>query len=233
MIIKLISVIIPCFNEDKTIEIIVEKVQKYKSHPLEIIIVDDCSIDNTPLIIQKFVSIYPNIKTFRHNINQGKGAAVCTGIKHATGDVIIIQDADLEYDPYDYTALIEPFLKTDADVVYGTRFKGASYTRLHFFWHYLANKILTIMTNVVTNLNMSDMETGYKLFKTEIVKNLIFKEKSFGIEPEITIKLAKKKYIFYEVPISYNGRSYDQGKKITLKDAFIAIYCIFRYRWFS
>ena len=233
MIIKLISVIIPCFNEEKTIEIIVEKVQKYKNHPLEIIIVDDCSIDSTALIIQKIVSIYPNIKTFRHNINQGKGAAVCTGIKHAIGDVIIIQDADLEYDPYDYTALIEPFLKTDADVVYGTRFKGASYTRLHFFWHYLANKILTTMTNVVTNLNMSDMETGYKLFKTEIVKNLILEEKSFGIEPEITIKLAKKKYIFYEVPISYNGRSYKQGKKITLKDAFIAIYCIFRYRWFS
>ena len=233
MIIKLITVIIPCFNEEKTIEIIVEKVQKYKNHPLEIIIVDDCSIDSTPLIIQKIVGIYPNIKTFRHNINQGKGAAVCKGIKHAIGDVIIIQDADLEYDPYDYTALIEPFLKTDADVVYGTRFKGASYTRLHFFWHYLANKILTTMTNVVTNLNMSDMETGYKLFKTEIVKNLIFKEKSFGIEPEITIKLAKKKYIFYEVPISYNGRSYDQGKKITLKDAFIAIYCIFRYRWFN
>ena len=233
MIIKLITIIIPCFNEDKTIEIIVEKVQKYKNHPLEIIIVDDCSIDNTVLIIQKIVSIYPNIKTFRHNINQGKGAAVCTGIKHAIGDVIIIQDADLEYDPNDYTALIEPFLKTDADVVYGTRFKGASYTRLHFFWHYLANKILTTMTNVVTNLNMSDMETGYKLFKTEIVKNLILKEKSFGIEPEITIKLAKKKYIFYEVPISYNGRSYDQGKKITLKDAFIALYCIFRYRWFS
>lgn len=233
MIIKLISVIIPCFNEDKTIEIIVEKVQKYKNHPLEIIIVDDCSIDNTALIIQKIISIYPNIKTFRHNINQGKGAAVCTGIKHATGDVIIIQDADLEYDPYDYTALIEPFLKTDADVVYGTRFKGSSYTRLHFFWHYLANKILTTITNIVTNLNMSDMETGYKVFKTEIVKNLILKEKSFGIEPEITVKLAKKKYIFYEVPISYNGRSYEQGKKITLKDAFIAIYCIFRYRWFS
>jgi len=233
MIIKLITVIIPCFNEEKTIEIIVEKVQKYKNHPLEIIIVDDCSIDSTALIIQKIVDIYPNIKTFRHNINQGKGAAVCTGIKHAIGDVIIIQDADLEYDPYDYTALIEPFLKTDADVVYGTRFKGASYTRLHFFWHYLANKILTTMTNVATNLNMSDMETGYKLFKTEIVKNLILKEKSFGIEPEITIKLAKKKYIFYEVPISYNGRSYDQGKKITLKDAFIAIYCIFRYRWFN
>ena len=233
MIIKLITVIIPCFNEDKTIEIIVEKVQKYKNHPFEIIIVDDCSTDNTALIIQKIVGIYPNIKTFRHNINQGKGAAVCTGIKHAIGDVIIIQDADLEYDPNDYTALIEPFLKTDADVVYGTRFKGASYTRLHFFWHYLANKILTTMTNLVTNLNMSDMETGYKLFKTEIVKNLILKEKSFGIEPEITIKLAKKKYIFYEVPISYNGRSYDQGKKITLKDAFIAIYCIFRYRWFN
>ena len=233
MIIKLITVIIPCFNEDKTIEIIVEKVQKYKNHPIEIIIVDDCSTDNTALIIQKIVSIYPNIKTFRQNINQGKGAAVCKGIKYATGDVIIIQDADLEYDPYDYTALIEPFLKTDADVVYGTRFKGSSYTRLHFFWHYLANKILTTITNIVTNLNMSDMETGYKVFKTEIVKNLILKEKSFGIEPEITVKLAKKKYIFYEVPISYNGRSYDQGKKITLKDAFIAIYCIFRYRLFS
>ena len=233
MIIKLITVIIPCFNEEKTIEIIIEKVQKYQNHPLEIIIVDDCSIDNTALIIQKIVSIYPNIKTFRQNINQGKGAAVCKGIKYATGDVIIIQDADLEYDPYDYTALIEPFLKTDADVVYGTRFKGASYTRLHFFWHYLANKILTTMTNLVTNLNMSDMETGYKLFRTEIVKNLVLKEKSFGIEPEITIKLAKKGYVFYEVPISYNGRSYEQGKKITFLDAFRAIYCIFKYKLFS
>ena len=233
MIIKLITVIIPCFNEEKTIEIIVEKVQKYQNHPLEIIIVDDCSIDNTALIIQKIVSIYPNIKTFRHNINQGKGSAVCTGIKHAIGDVIIIQDADLEYDPYDYTALIEPFLKTDADVVYGTRFKGGKYVRLHFFWHYLANKILTIITNIVTNLNMSDMETGYKVFKSHIIKNIKLNENSFGIEPEITIKLAKKKYIFYEVPISYNGRSYEQGKKITLKDAFIAIYCIFRYRWFD
>ena len=233
MIIKLISVIIPCFNEDKTIEIIVEKIQKYKNHPLEIIIVDDCSADKTPLIIQKIITTYPSIRTFRHNNNQGKGAAVCTGIKHATGDVIIIQDADLEYDPSDYQVLIEPFLKTDADVVYGTRFKGGGYTRLHFFWHYLANKILTTMTNVVTNLNMSDMETGYKVFKTEIVKNLILKEKSFGIEPEITIKLAKNKYIFYEVPISYYGRSYEEGKKITIKDAFIAIYCIFKYRFFE
>ena len=233
MNIKLITVIIPCFNEEKTIVEIFEKVQKYKDYPLDIIIVDDCSTDKTHSLIDKIIANYPNVRTFRHENNQGKGSAVCTGIKHAIGDIIIIQDADLEYDPSDYSVLIEPFLKTDADVVYGTRFKGGRYIRLHFYWHYLANMILTIMTNIVTNLNMSDMETGYKLFKTEVVKNLVLKEKSFGIEPEITVKLAKKKYIFYEVPISYYGRSYEEGKKITIKDAFVAIYCIFRYRFFN
>lgn len=233
MNIKLITVIIPCFNEEKTIEKILDKVQKYNDHPLEIIIVDDCSNDKTPSIIDKIIINTSNIKTIRHETNQGKGAAVCSGIKNATGDIIIIQDADLEYDPSEYRDLVEPFLKTDADVVYGTRFKGGRYIRLHFFWHYLANKILTILTNIVTNLNMSDMETGYKLFKTKVVKNLTLKEKSFGIEPEITVKLAKNKNIFYEVPISYYGRSYEEGKKITLKDAFVAIYCIFKYRWFD
>jgi glycosyltransferase involved in cell wall biosynthesis len=233
MNIKLITVIIPCFNEEKTIVEIFEKVQKYKDYPLDIIIVDDCSTDKTHSLIDKIIANYPNVRTFRHEKNQGKGSAVCTGIKHAIGDIIIIQDADLEYDPSDYSVLIEPFLKTDADVVYGTRFKGGRYIRLHFYWHYLANMILTTMTNIVTNLNMSDMETGYKLFKTEVVKNLVLKEKSFGIEPEITVKLAKKKYIFYEVPISYYGRSYEEGKKITIKDAFVAIYCIFRYRFFN
>jgi glycosyltransferase involved in cell wall biosynthesis len=233
MKIKLITIIIPCFNEEKTIVAIFEKVHKYKDYPLDIIIVDDCSTDKTHSLIDKIIANYPNVRTFRHENNQGKGSAVCTGIKHAIGDIIIIQDADLEYDPSDYSVLIEPFLKTDADVVYGTRFKGGRYIRLHFYWHYLANMILTIMTNIVTNLNMSDMETGYKLFKTEVVKNLVLKEKSFGIEPEITVKLAKKKYIFYEVPISYYGRSYEEGKKITIKDAFVAIYCIFRYRFFN
>lgn len=233
MIINLISIIIPCYNEEKTIEKIVKKVQAYTGYPLDVIIIDDCSNDNSPLQIQKIISNYTNIRTFRHDKNKGKGAAVSTGIKNAIGDLIIIQDADLEYDPKDYPILIEPFLKTDAEVVYGTRFKGSGYVRLHFFWHYIANKILTILTNIVTNLNMSDMETGYKVFKTSVVKNLILKEKSFGIEPEITIKLAKKKKIFYEVPISYYGRSYEDGKKITIKDALIAIYCIFKYRWFE
>jgi glycosyltransferase involved in cell wall biosynthesis len=233
MKIKLITIIIPCFNEEKTIEKIIEKVKKYNDHKLEIIIVDDCSTDKTSSIINKITINETNILILRHKTNQGKGAAVCTGIKHATGDIIIIQDADLEYDPSDYPVLVEPFLKTDADVVYGARFKGGGYVRLHFFWHYLANKILTIVTNIVTNLNMSDMETGYKVFKTKIVKNLTLKEKSFGIEPEITVKLAKNKNIFYEVPISYYGRSYEDGKKITIKDAFVAIYCIFRYRWFD
>ena len=146
---------------------------------------------------------------------------------------MLIQDADLEYDPSDYDKLILPFLEADADVVYGSRFLGGKYVRLHFFWHYVANKILTLITNIVTNLNMTDMETGYKLFKKKTIESITLKENSFSIEPEITVKLAKKGYSFYEVPISYKGRSYQEGKKITLKDAFIAIYCIIKYRFFD
>ena len=232
MLIKL-SVIIPCYNEEKTIFLIVEKIKKIKNLTTEIIIVDDCSTDTTSDVLKNISQVYPDIKIIRHEHNSGKGSAIQSGIKLVTGNIVLIQDADLEYDPNDYHNLLQPFIETDADVVYGTRFKGSSYTRLHFFWHYLANKILTTITNIVTNLNMSDMETGYKVFKSDIIKSLKLNENSFGIEPEITVKLAKKKYIFYEVPISYHGRSYEQGKKITLKDAFIAIYCIFRYRWFS
>lgn len=233
MNINLISIIIPCYNEEKTLKKIFIKVNEFNLFKKEIIIIDDCSSDQTQIIINQIINEYPNVKTFRHDFNKGKGGAVMTGIKNSNGDIILIQDADLEYDPSDYESLIEPFIKTDADVVYGTRFKGGGYVRLHFFWHYLANKILTTICNIVTNLNMSDMETGYKLFKSKIVKNLMLKENSFGIEPEITVKLAKKNYIFYEVPIKYNGRSYEEGKKITIWDAFVAIYCIFRYRFFD
>jgi len=228
-----LSIIIPCYNEEKTISLIVEKIKKIKSLTPEIIIVDDCSTDNTSDVVKKISQLYPDIKIVTHEKNLGKGAAIRSGIKLVTGNIVLLQDADLEYDPNDYHNLLQPFAETDADIVYGTRFKGGKYVRLHFFWHYLANKILTFITNIVTNLNMSDMETGYKVFKSDVIKNIKLNENSFGIEPEITVKLAKKKYIFYEVPITYNGRSYEQGKKITLKDAFIAIYCIFRYSWFD
>lgn len=228
-----LSIIIPCYNEEKTLKIIVEKVKKFSDYEKEIIIVDDCSIDRTSEVIKSIVMENPDIKIFKHNSNLGKGMAVRTGIKNSNGNIILIQDADLEYDPNDYSNLLKPFVNNDADVVYGTRFRGGNSIRLHFFWHYLANKILTLITNIFTNLNMSDMETGYKVFKKNVLDDIILKENSFGFEPEITIKLAKKNFIFYEVPISYYGRSYSQGKKITFKDALRAIYCIFKYRFFN
>ena len=228
-----LSIIIPCFNEEKTIEVIINKVSVFNEYEKEIIVVDDCSIDNSREIIKKVSKQNPEINYFFLNKNLGKGGALQKGFLEATGDIILIQDADLEYDPNDYSALLKPFKETDADIVYGSRFMGGEYVRLHFFWHFLANKLLTLFTNFVTNLNMSDMETGYKVFKKKVIQSIVLKEKSFGIEPEITVKLAKKKFIFYEVPISYRGRSYDDGKKITLKDAFIALYCIFKYRFFD
>ncbi len=228
-----ISIIIPCFNEEKTLSKIVDKVLKFKSCEKEIIIVDDCSTDNTANIINDLVLKFSEIKSIRHEENHGKGAGIKSGIKISTGDIILIQDADLEYNPEDYDSLLEPFIKTDADVVYGSRFLGGKYVRLSFFWHFIANKLLTALCNTFTNLNMTDMETGYKLFKSEAIKSIDLKEKSFGIDPEITIKLAKKKYISFPVPISYSGRSYDEGKKIGLKDAFRAIYCIVKYRYFD
>ena len=228
-----ISIIIPCYNEEKTLLKIIDKVLKFKSFEKEIIIVDDCSDDDTPNIIDDLILKFSEIRSIKHEKNYGKGAGIKSGVQISTGDIILIQDADLEYDPEDYDILLEPFLKTDADVVYGSRFLGGRYVRLSFFWHYVANKLLTTLCNTFTNLNMTYMETGYKLFKSSAIKSIDLKEKSFGIEPEITVKLAKKKYNFYEVPISYSGRSYDEGKKIGLKDAFKAIYCIIRYRFFD
>ena len=228
-----LSVIVPCYNEEKTIKRLVEKILKFNLYEKEIIIVDDCSTDNSSEIIKLLAKSNKDIKSIFSKKNLGKGGALKKGIKDAEGDIILIQDADLEYDPKDYPILLKPFTETDADVVYGSRFIGGQYVRLHFFWHYLANKLLTLFTNIVTNLNMSDMETGYKVFKKEVIQSIELKEQSFGIEPEITIKLALKKFIFYEVPISYRGRSYKEGKKITIKDAFQAIYCIIKYRFFN
>ena len=225
-----LSIIIPCFNEKKTIQKIIQKIierlKNYKIINYEIIIVDDFSNDGTTDIIKNFKT-ENKIKVYFHESNLGKGAAIHTAIQHTSGEIIIIQDADLEYDPYDYNKLLLPFFETDADVVYGSRFLGGGkYIRIHFFWHYLANKILTFICNLFINLNLTDMETGFKVFKNSALKSIKLEEKSFSFEPEVTIKLAKKNYRFYEVPITYNGRSYDEGKKIGLKDAFIALKAI-------
>ena len=231
-----LSIVIPCFNEVVTIDKIIEKVlqalNKFNFYNYEIIIIDDFSSDGTRKKLET-IQQQGNIKIFLHDYNMGKGAAVQTGIKNVSGDIVIIQDADLEYDPLDYNKLLLPFFETKADVVYGSRFLGGGkYVRIHFFWHYLANKILTFICNACINLNLSDMETGYKAFRSEVIKSIRLKEKSFTVEPEITIKLAKKKFNFFEVPISYNGRSYLEGKKIGLKDAFKALVAIFRYAFF-
>ena len=228
-----LSIIIPCFNEKNTIEDILKKIDQslnyYKISNFEIIVVDDFSTDGSKEVLKE-LSNKEKIQIYFHDNNLGKGAAIHTALRYTTGDIVIIQDADLEYDPFDYNKLLVPFFETNADIVYGSRFLGGGkYVRIHFFWHYLANKILTFICNLFINLNLTDMETGYKVFKTSALKSINLKEKSFSFEPEVTIKLAKKNYKFFEVPITYNGRSYEEGKKIGLKDAFIALKTIILY----
>ncbi len=232
---SLLSIIIPAFNEEKTIHLILDKINSISlidSIEKEIVIINDCSTDKTEDVIKKFITENPNITINynSHNVNQGKGAAIHTGIKHANGDFIVIQDADLEYDPKEYNLLLSPIINGHADVVYGSRFIGGKPHRILFFWHTIGNKFLTFLSNMFTNLNLTDMETCYKLFRSEIIKNIELKEKRFGFEPEVTSKISKIKNIrIYEVGISYYGRTYEEGKKIGWKDGVWAIYCIFKY----
>ena len=227
-----LNVIIPCYNEKSTIETLIANVQSAEPKNKKIIIIDDFSNDGSRDILKSYET-YSDIDVIYHDKNFGKGRAIRSGIKKVEEGLILIQDADLEYNPRDYKKLLKPFEEAKADVVYGSRFLGGQeYSRIHYFWHFIANKILTFFCNFFTNLNMTDMETGYKVFKKENIDKIELLEDSFGIEPELTIKLAKQKLRFFEVPISYNGRSYAEGKKIGLSDAFKAIYCIVKYKLF-
>lgn len=234
-----LSIIIPVFNEAKTISLILNKIKEtvlLHNISKEIIIVDDCSTDSTLEIIKKHIEINPglNIYLFKHNKNKGKGSAIHTGIKEATGDFIIIQDADLEYDPNEYNILLQPILDGHADVVYGSRFMGGNPHRVLFFWHTIGNKFLTFLCNMFTNLNLTDMETCYKMFNASILKSINLKEKRFGFEPEVTSKISRiKKIRIYEVGISYYGRTYEEGKKINWKDGVHAVFCIIKYGAFK
>ena len=228
----LISILIPCFNEKQFIETVVSKVNDQKSFNKEIIIIDDGSTDGTTKILKEKLSDKVN-KIIYLQKNGGKGQAIKEGLKYSNGEIIIIQDADLEYDPKDYKKLISPFQENNADVVYGSRFIDNKKRRIIYFVHTLANKLLTFLVNCLLNLNFTDVETGYKAFKTETLKEISLKEKGFGFEIEVTFKLAKKKYRFYEVGVSYSGRSYEEGKKIQKKHFFEAIYCMFKYRFFK
>lgn len=226
----LLSVVIPVYNEERWVREIVRRVREVPI-PKEIILVDDCSTDGTRKILDEEIRQFPDCKIVFHEVNQGKGAGLRTGFKHATGDIVVVQDADLEYDPAEYPRLIQPIVEGKADVVFGSRFIGDSH-RVLYYWHSVANKWLTTLSNYFTNLNLTDMETCYKVFRREVIQSLNLKSNRFGFEPEVTAKVAKKRnpaWRIYEVPISYSGRTYEEGKKIRLKDAFNALYCIVRY----
>lgn len=228
-----LSIVIPAYNEQATIAEIIRRVFAVDLN-LEVIVVDDCSTDGTDEILRALARERDQrtFKVVRHERNRGKGAAIQTGLAQVTGDCVIIQDADLEYDPAEYPKLLQPLLDNKADVVFGSRFLGGPH-RVHLFWHYVGNQFLTFLTNVLYNICLTDMEVGYKVFKTEVIKGLHIHSNGFGFEPEVTAKVAKKKYRLYEVPISYYGRGYEEGKKITWRDGVIAVWTLLRYRVIS
>jgi len=226
-----LSVVIPCYNEKSTIASVIDAVRAAPGGDKEIIVVDDCSTDGTGEVLER--DLAPCIdRLIRHPVNRGKGAALRTGIAAATGDIVIIQDADLEYDPQQYDALIGPIVQGRADVVYGSRFMGSQPHRVLYFWHRVGNGLLTLLSNMLTNLNLTDMETCYKVFRREIIQSIPIEEDRFGFEPEITAKVAKRRCRIYEVGISYYGRTYEEGKKIGWKDGVRAVYCILKYNLF-
>jgi glycosyltransferase involved in cell wall biosynthesis len=232
-----LSVLVPVYNEERTVEEVVRRVNAVPV-PKEIILVDDGSQDQSRQILERLrqendqaADPANQLKVIFQPFNQGKGAALREALRHVTGDIVIVQDADLEYDPRDYPGLLEPIERGLADVVYGTRFAGGGAHRVFFFWHSIGNRALTLLSNMLTNLNLSDMEVGYKVFRADVLKSIELKSKRFGFEPEITMKLAKRRCRFYEVPISYHGRTYDEGKKITWKDGVAALYYIVRFRF--
>lgn len=227
-----LSIVVPVYNEVATLERIIEAIKAVDvGMEKEIVLVDDCSKDGTRDLLKKLAEQDPTLAVYYHEVNQGKGGALHTGFQKATGDYVIIQDADLEYDPNEYPQLLAPILSGRADVVFGSRFLGGGAHRVVFFWHYLGNKFLTTLSNMMSNLNLTDMEVCYKVFKREDIQAIPLREKRFGFEVEITAKVARRKLRVYEVPISYYGRDYAEGKKIGWKDGFSAIRCIFRYAW--
>ena len=227
----MITIIIPCYNEVKTIEIIVNKILKLNKYEFEIIIVDDYSIDGTREILKDKLSNKVSLIIYNEK-NYGKGYCIKKGIEQSNGNIILIQDADLEYDPQDYPKLINPIINNYADVVYGSRFIGGDEKRVLFFWHTVANKILTLISNIFSNLNLTDMECGYKVFRSDVLKKITLNQNRFGFEPEITAKISKMNIRIFEVGVSYFGRTYSEGKKITYKDALNALYCIIIYNIF-
>jgi glycosyltransferase involved in cell wall biosynthesis len=227
-----LSVLIPVYNEERTLATLVARVLATPFEK-ELVLVDDCSSDGTARVIAELAARHPELRAFRHEKNQGKGAALATALRHFTGDVALIQDADLEYDPADYGALLKPIQDGNADVVFGSRFLGGAYGRVHLYHHYLGNRFLTTLSNLVTNLNLTDMETCYKVFTADVARRLDLRSQRFEVEPEITAKVARMKARVYEVPVSYAGRDYAAGKKIRPRDGFIAVWSILRWGLFG